>query len=264
MEARMAKLRMDGIHVVIGDSDPLARRVVRKALQDQSGFVIPGEASTGPEAVELCLYYRPQVALMEVSLPALDGLAATRRILDAAPEVRVLIFSWQDTEETQLEALRAGASGFLSKEVPVETMPRVLRSMLRGEAVISRTLTTRLIDRLRRLPEGGTGMRPVRSPLTSREWEVLDLLCQGKDTKQIAEVLVLSEETVYSHAKNLLRKLDVHSREEAVEAAQQLRRPVVGLTADDAQGERASDAEGRRSPSPRRKAAAASGSVRAR
>jgi two-component system, NarL family, response regulator LiaR len=224
----MAKLRVNGVHVVIGDSDPLARRVVRQALQDQPGFVIPGEASTGPEAVELSLYYRPQVALMEVSLPALDGLAATRRIVATAPEVRVLIFSWQDSEETQLEALRAGASGFLSKDVPIETVPRVLKSLLRGEAVISRTLTMRLIDRLRRLPEGGAGMRPVRSSLTSREWEVLDLLSQGKDTKQIAETLVLSEETVYSHAKNLLRKLDVHSRREAIEAAQRLRQPVSG------------------------------------
>jgi NarL family two-component system response regulator LiaR len=257
----MAKLRVNGVHVVIGDSDPLARRVVRQALQDRPGFVIPGEASTGREAVELCLYYRPQVALMEVSLPALDGLAATRQILATAPEVRVLIFSWQDAEETQLEALRAGASGFLSKDVPVETVPRALKSMLRGEAVISRTLTMRLIDRLRRLPEGGAGMRPVRSPLTSREWEVLDLLSQGKDTKQIAETLVLSEETVYSHAKNLLRKLDVHSRREAIEAAQRLRHPVVGLEADEPKGDAARNAD----PTPlRREGAPVSSSGRSR
>ena len=99
----MTRLRVDGIHVVIADSDPLARRVVRQALEGRSGFVIPGEASTGREAVELCLYYRPQVALMELSLPVLDGLAATRKILSAAPEVRVLIFSLHDGEETQLE-----------------------------------------------------------------------------------------------------------------------------------------------------------------
>jgi two-component system, NarL family, response regulator LiaR len=260
----VVKLRVDGIHVVIGDSDPLARRVVREALQDRSGFVVPGEASSGHELVELCLYYRPQVALVEVSLPSLDGLAATRKILAAAPEVRILIFSWQDAEETQLEALRAGASGFLSKDVPVETVPRAVQSVVRGEAVISRTLTMRLIDRLRRLPEGGAGMRPVRSPLTSREWEVLDLLSQGKDTKQIAEILVLSEETVYSHAKNLLRKLDVHSRREAIEAAQRLRHPVVGLEADESDNDVASTAETTRLQRPRRDRTPVSSSGRAR
>jgi two-component system, NarL family, response regulator LiaR len=260
----MAKLRVDSIHIVIGDSDPLARRVIREALQDGAGFVIPGEASTGPEAVELCLYYRPEVALMEVSLPALDGLAATRQILAAAPEVRVLIFSWQDAEETQLEALRAGASGFLSKNVSVETVPRVVQRMVSGEAAISRTLTMRLIEGLRRLPEGGIGMRPVRSPLTSREWEVLDLLCQGKDTKQLAETLVLSEETVYSHAKNLLRKLDVHSRKDAIEAAQRLRHPVVGLAADESNGEAAGNADMTSLSPPRREDAPVSRSGRAR
>jgi NarL family two-component system response regulator LiaR len=228
----MAKLKVEGIHVVIADSDPLARRVIRDALQDQAGFVIPGEASTGTEAVELSLHYRPDVTLMEVSLPGTDGIAATRRIRVAAPEVRVLIFSRDDCEDTQLEALQQGASGFLSKNVPVETVARVVQSVVRGEAAISRRTTMRLIERLRRLPEGGTGMRPVRSPLTPREWEVLDLLCQRKDTRGIADALVLSEETVYTHAKNLLRKLDVHSREEAVDAAQQLRRPIVGLAAD--------------------------------
>jgi NarL family two-component system response regulator LiaR len=247
----MAKLRVDATHIVIGDSDPLARRVVRQALQEESGFVIPGEASTGREAVELCLYYRPQVALMEISLPALDGLAATRQIIAAAPEVRVLIFSWQDAEETQLEALRAGASGFLSKNVPIEAVPRVVQGLVRGEAAISRALTMRLIERLRRLPEGGTGMRPVRSSLTSREWEVLDLLCQSKDTKQIAEALVLSEETVYTHAKNLLRKLQVHSREEAIEVAQRMRHPVVGLASGESDHDAASNGDTTRLPLPR-------------
>ncbi len=238
----MAKLKVEEPHVVIADSDPLARRVIRDALQDGAGFVIPGEASTGPEAVELSLHYRPELTLMEVSLPGMDGLTATRRILATAPEVRVLIFSLHDGEETQLDALQAGAAGFLSKNVPVEIVSRVVQSVVRGEAAISRKITMRLIERLRLLPEGGLGMRPVRSPLTPREWEVLDFICQGKDTGQIAEALVLSEETIYSHAKNLLRKLNVHSRQEAIEAAKQLRQPIVGLTANkDGSNGKASD-----------------------
>lgn len=229
----MGKLKVDGIHVVIADSDPLARRVIRDALQDRAGFVIPGEASTGTDAVQLSLHYRPELTLMELSLPGMDGMAATRRICAAAPEVRVLIFSLHDREETQLKALQAGAAGFLSKKVPVETVARVARSVARGEAAISRMMTMRLIERLRLLPAGGTGMRPVRSQLTPREWEVLDLLCDGKNTSEIAEALVLSEETIYSHAKNLLRKLKVHSRQEAIEVAHRLRHPVVGLAPDE-------------------------------
>jgi two-component system, NarL family, response regulator LiaR len=221
-----AKLKVSGIHVVIGDADPIARRVIRDAFQEQEGFVIPGAAPSGREVVELSIHYRPDVTLMEASLPGLDGPTATRLIRDEAPEVRVVIFSKDDAEERQLEALRAGASGFLSKDVPLETVARAVRSVVRGEAAFSRKVTMRLIERLRHLPEGGTGMRPVRSPLTEREWEILDFFCQGKDTKQIAETLVLSEETVYSHSKSVLRKLNVHSRQEAIQAAQQLRVPV--------------------------------------
>jgi DNA-binding NarL/FixJ family response regulator len=222
----MAKLKISSIHVVIGDADPIARRVIRDALQDQEGFVIPGEASTGREVVDLSRHYRPDVTLMEASLPGLDGLAGARQIRDQAPEVRVLIFSQDDAEETQLEALRAGAAGFVSKDVPLETLARVVRCVVRGESAFSRQLTMRLIERLRELPEGGIGMRPVHSPLTEREWEILDFFCQGKDTKQIAETLFLSEETIHSHSKSVLRKLKVHSRREAVELAERLRVPA--------------------------------------
>jgi DNA-binding NarL/FixJ family response regulator len=222
----MAKLKVSGVHVIIGEPDPIARRVIRDALQDEAGFVIPAEAATGREAVELSVHYRPDVVLMEASLPGLDGMTATRQLRDEAPTVRVVIFSQHDAEEIQLEALRAGACGFLSKDVPLETVARVLRSVVRGESAFSRKLTMRLIERLRDLPEAGIGMRPVHSPLTEREWEILDFFCQGKGTKQIAETLVLSEETVHTHSKNVLRKLKVHSRQEAVEAAQRLRVPV--------------------------------------
>ncbi|HEY7267376.1 MAG TPA: response regulator transcription factor [Solirubrobacterales bacterium] len=222
----MAKLKVSGTHIIIGEPDPIARRVIRDGLQDQAGFVIPAEASNGREVVELALYYRPDVCLMEISLAEVDGLTAVRQIREKAPAVHALIFSQHDTEESQLEALRAGASGFLSKEVPLETVARVVRSVVRGESAFSRKVTMRLIERLRELPEGGIGMRPVHSPLTEREWEILDFFCQGKDTKQIAETLVLSEETIQSHSKNVLRKLKVHSRQEAVEVAQRLRVPV--------------------------------------
>src|SRR3954451_19276048 len=128
----MLKLKLDTTHVVIADSDPLARRVVRDALQDRTGFVVPAEASSGPEAVELTLHYRPDVTLMETSLPGLDGLTGTRRILGEAPDVRVLVLSREDHEDLQLRALQAGAAGFVSKNVPLETMSRVVESVVRG------------------------------------------------------------------------------------------------------------------------------------
>ena len=119
--------------------------------------------------------------------------------------------------------LRAGATGFLSKEVDIDILPRALTGALDGEAVISRKLSRQLVDQIRRMPEGTTGMRPVKSPLTPREWEVVDQLCEEKSTAEIADALVLSTETVRSHVKSILRKLNVSSREEAVAAAQAMR-----------------------------------------
>lgn len=225
--------------VLIADSDPLARRVVRDALQDDAGFVVPAEASTGIEAVELARYYHPELALMEIALPEIDGIEGTRRISRVAPEVRIVIFSFHDSEEAQLDALRAGACGFVSQEIDTARIPEALWSVMHGEAVLPRKTTMRLIKALRALPEGGIGMRPVTSPLTAREWEVLDLMTRGDDTRGIAESLVLSEDTVYSHVKNLLRKLGVHSRSEAVRVATELRQPITGFALDEGGGESA-------------------------
>jgi NarL family two-component system response regulator LiaR len=128
-----------------------------------------------------------------------------------------------DEEEMGLLGLRAGAVGFLSKDLDIDVLPRALRGAVDGEAVISRRMSMRLVEQLRRSPEGTTGMRPVKSPLTPREWEVIDLLYEGMTTERIAETLVLSSETVRSHVKNILRKLNARSRQEAVETAQRMR-----------------------------------------
>jgi DNA-binding NarL/FixJ family response regulator len=217
------------LRTIVADDDPLVRRLIRDTLQRAHVTVI-AEASTGREAVELALFYRPEVVVMDYMMPELDGIEATRRIYQHDPAIRVVLLTGAGDDELGLRGLRAGAAGYLSKEVELESLPRALRGALDGEAAISRRLAMQLIERYRSAPTGGAGLRPVRSRLTDREWEVLDLLSTGATTDEIARDLVLSPETVRSHLKNLYRKLEVNSREDAVEAASRLR-GISGLTA---------------------------------
>ena len=210
------------LRVIVADDDPLARRFVKTALQN-AGMTVVAEASNGQEAAELAIYYKPDCVLMDLVMPGVDGLEATRRILDRAPEIRVVMLTASDEEAMGFLGLRTGACGFINKDIAIEALPRTLRATVAGEAAISRRLTMLLIERYRRTREDGLGMRPVRSTLTAREWEVLDLLCAGASTEMIADDLVLSQETVRSHIKNLLRKMGVKSRREAVVAADRLR-----------------------------------------
>jgi two-component system, NarL family, response regulator LiaR len=209
---------------VIADDDPFARRVIKDVLQ-RAGVIVIAEARDGRQAVELTLHYRPDVVVMDVVMPELDGIMATRQIRRELPDQLVIVLTGagEDDHELGLQALRAGASGFLSKDLEIEALPRALEGVRQGEAAISRKMTLALVDRLREAPTGSSGMRPVKSPLTAREWEVIDLLKESKTTDQIADELVLSPETIRSHVKNILRKLDVRSRDAAVSAADRMR-----------------------------------------
>ncbi|HET9738752.1 MAG TPA: response regulator transcription factor [Solirubrobacteraceae bacterium] len=214
---------MEAFRVIVADDDPLARRMIRSSLQD-AGFVVVAEARNGREAVELTQYYSPDAVLMDVVMPELDGISATRQILAERPDQLVILLTGAD-EEIGLAGLQAGASGYLNKDVDIEALPRALKGAAAGEAAISRTMGTLLIQQLRRAPARPTtnGLRPVRSSLTAREWEVLDLLCDGHSTDQMANELFLSTETVRSHVKSIYRKLGVNSREQAVSEAERLR-----------------------------------------
>lgn len=212
------------LRAVIADDDPFARRVIKDVLE-KAGVRVIAEARNGRQAVELTLFYRPDVVVMDVVMPELDGIVATRQIRKAIPDQLVIVLTGAGDEDQELgmQALRAGASGFLSKDLEIDALPRALEGVRAGEAAISRKMTRTLIDRLRDAPSGSSGMRPVKSPLTAREWEVIDLLKAGRTTDQIADELVLSTETVRSHVKNILRKLDVRSRQEAVTVADRMR-----------------------------------------
>ena len=214
----------EGLRAIIADDDPFARRVIKEVLE-KGGALVIAEARNGRQAVELTLFYRPDVVVMDVVMPEVDGIIATRQIRKEIPEQLIIVLTGagDEDEELGLQALRAGASGFLSKDLEIEALPRALEGVKAGEAAISRKMTRMLIDRLRDTPSGSAGMRPVKSPLTPREWEVIDLLKAAKTTDQIAGELVLSTETVRSHVKNILRKLDVRSREDAVAAADRMR-----------------------------------------
>lgn len=213
--------------VIVADDDALARRAVRDALQ-ADGVVVIAEAASGREAVELSRYYQPDVLLMDLVMPEVDGIQATRAMHAAGRDVRVVIFSSADDEELGLLSLRAGAVGFISKSVDLASLPRALRAVNAGEAAISRRLTMRVIEGFRQVRENASGLRPVRSPLSEREWEVLDLLCSGDSTDVIADRLVLSPKTIRTHVKNIVRKLGVGSRAEAIEQAHRVRTGLIG------------------------------------
>jgi two-component system, NarL family, response regulator LiaR len=210
------------MRVIVVDDDPFARRMIKESLR-RAGLVVVAEAHNGRQAVELAHFYRPDVILMDVVMPELDGISATKEILKDRPDQLVVMLTSSDEEELGFVGLRAGAVGYLSKDLDVDILPQALAGARDGQAAISRRLSMKLIEQLRRVPDATTGMRPVKSPLTAREWEVVDLLYEGRSTDEIADALVLSTETVRSHIKNLMRKLGASSRAEAVSLAHRMR-----------------------------------------
>jgi two-component system, NarL family, response regulator LiaR len=215
--------RDERVRAVIADDDPFARRVIKDALTE-SGVIVVAEARNGRQAVEFALFHRPDVVILDLVMPELDGILATRQIRKVLPDQLVIVLSGVEDEddEVALLALRAGAVGFLSKDIDINALPRTLKAVRAGEVAISRRLTRRVLEQLRSAPSGAYGMRPVKSPLTAREWEVIDLLKATRSTDEIAAELVLSSETVRSHVKHILRKLKVRSREEAIATADRI------------------------------------------
>jgi DNA-binding NarL/FixJ family response regulator len=209
------------LRIVLADPDALARRGVQDALAAGSGVMTVASAGNARDAIGLVRYHRPDVLLAEGTQPDMPGEELCRRIAREAPGTAVVVLGAVEDPDLAVRCLRAGAAGYLTKDLDPAALPRLLKGVVAGEAAVSRRMAMRLVETLRGVPD--SGWRPVRSRLTTREWEIVDLLGDGASTDAIAELLVLSPATVYSHVKNVLAKLGVHSRGEAVPAAMRLR-----------------------------------------
>jgi DNA-binding NarL/FixJ family response regulator len=206
-----------GIRVLLADDETLVRTGMRMILEAEPDVEVIAEASDGLEAVDLALRIRPDVLLMDIRMPKLDGLHATRRVLEATHgKTRVVILTTFEVDEYVYEALRAGASGFLLKTAPAEQLVSSIRAAVAGEALLSPSVTRKLIEEfVRRSPSALDGGQ-VRSQLSARELEVLRLVARGLSNLEIAGALHLSEATVTTHVGHLLDKLELRDRVQAV------------------------------------------------
>ena len=204
------------VSVLLADDQELVRTGLRTILQGQEDIEVVGEAEDGDLAVEAARRLRPDVVVMDVRMPTMDGLEATRRIGSQPDAPRVLVLTTFDLDEYVYEALRAGASGFLLKGAPADQLVHAVRVVASGEALISPSITRRLIDEFARRPRADSTPPPALDELTAREHDVLDLIARGMSNPEIAEELVVSAATVKTHVAHILMKLGVRDRVQAV------------------------------------------------
>ena len=204
---------MSRLRVVIADDQPMMRAGFRAVLEATGDIEVVGEAPTGEEAVDAATRQNPDVVLMDIRMPGMDGIEATRRL----PRQRVLILTTFGLDEYIIDALRAGASGFLLKDAPTQDVVDAVRSVAAGDAVLSPAVTRQLLDQVgRRLPAAVSRSPGALTELTDREQQVLRMIAAGLSNAEIAKALVLSEATVKSHVSSLLGKLGLRDRVQAV------------------------------------------------
>jgi DNA-binding NarL/FixJ family response regulator len=206
------------IRLLIADDHPVVRDGLRGMLASEADFEVVGEAASGAEAVRLTERERPDVVLMDLQMPGVDGATATAEIAGRFPETRVLVLTTYDTDADILRAVEAGATGYLLKDTPRERLFPAIRSAARGETVLAPAVATRLVSRMR---------VPAEEALTSREIEVLGLVARGASNADVAASLFISEATVKTHLLHIFGKLGVDDRTAAVVAA--LQRGIIAL-----------------------------------
>jgi len=208
--------------ILIVDDHPLTRDALATLL-GQHGFGVVGQAGDGNEAIESARRLQPDLVLLDLSMPDLDGLGALPRLREAAPECEVVVLTASGTEENLLAAIRGGAAGYLLKTEPPERIVEFLNGVAEGEAALSGAIARRLLEQVRDGAVHHGVPDSVAQALSAREVEVLLLLDEHLGTDEIAKRLFISEHTVRSHVKSLLRKLEVSSRREALDALSQAR-----------------------------------------
>ncbi len=207
------------IRVLVADDQAMVRAGFRMLLAEEPDLEVVAEAENGLEAVDKAARFAPGVILMDIRMPELDGLEATRRILAADSDARVLVLTTFDLDEYVYEALVAGASGFVLKDEPPEELIRAIRTVAAGDALLSPTVTRRVIGEFARIqrPEPPKGL----DELTEREREIFELIAKGRSNAEIAQELVIGETTVKTHVTHVLQKLGLRDRVQAVVLAHQ-------------------------------------------
>ena len=210
----------DAIKVLLVDDHQVVRRGLRTFLEVQDDIEVVGEASDGAEALHKAQELAPDVVILDVRMPDTDGLTACAAIKRSVPQTKVIMLTSSDEETDLYEAVKSGASGYLLKSVLPHTIPDALRAVQRGESQVSPSMAAKLMTGFAALARGADAPAPGPAPsqpkLTDREMEVLKLVARGMNNRDIAKELFISENTVKNHVRNILEKLQIHSRMEAV------------------------------------------------
>jgi two-component system NarL family response regulator len=214
--------RDEPIRTLIVDDHALFRRGLEIVLVTEPDIEVVGEAGDGAEAVQRAGESLPDVVLMDIKMPRSSGIEACRSIKDVAPSARIIILTMSDEEEDLFDAIKAGASGYLLKDIPLDQVAEAVRSVHGGQSLISPSMAGKLLTEFASLAKGETDESPREVPapkLTDREMQVLKLVARGMNNRDIAKELFISDNTVKNHVRNILEKLQIHSRMEAVMVA---------------------------------------------
>ncbi len=210
------------IRILIADDQSLFREGLHTLLSVQPEFEVVGEAGNGEEVLRLAAEHLPDVVLMDLRMPGIDGVSATRTLHEKFPDIKVIVLTTFDDDEDVFEGLRAGAVGYLLKDVSSGKLFEAIRAAAKGEYFLLPSITAKIVSELRRVSIPGPKHVELVEPLSGRETEILKLVSNGMSNRQIAEVLVISEGTVKNHLSNILAKLSARDRIQAVEIARRV------------------------------------------